>query len=327
MDALILDPLQEDAHAWLASRHALRVAPELAGDAIALRRELYNVRALVLPPEVAVTEQMLGFAPALRVIARLSMGTRNVDVEACRRVNVEVVQSLNAHAQACAEYMVAGLLMLLRRGFSSTLRERDAASLPMGREIHGSTIGLIGMSPTARVLAMLLNSFGARVIGYDPSIHASDPSWPRDGVQPVGLDQLMALSDGICVQMTYASRHRGLINARIVGHGKPGQVMVCISRPWLFDQDALAAALRSGRLAAALFDSADDELKAAGSPLHKLNNCFVTPQMSPRTREAQSRATWYLVRRIDEILRADELRTPGFKSSLSGALESSLPPS
>jgi phosphoglycerate dehydrogenase-like enzyme len=293
---------------------------------MALRRDLYNVRTLVLPTEVAVTEQLLDFAPRLKAVARLAMGMQNIDTEACRRANVEVVRSLNAHAQACAEYMVTAILGLFRRGFSVIARERDWASLPLGREIHGATIGLVGMSPTARVLAMLLKSFGARVIGYDPALHASDPAWARDGVEPVPMNQVMALSDAVCVQLTYASRYRGLISAHVLKHGKPGQVMVCISRPWLFDQDALAADLRSGRLEAAMFDSADPDLKAPGSPFHGLKNFFVTPQMSIRTREARSRATWYIVRRLDEILRLDNQQAAGFRPSLLGALEASLPP-
>lgn len=326
MDCLILEPLQDDARQWLADRHAVRFSPELAADPMALRRELYNVRTLVLPSEVAVTDQMLGFAPRLKAVARLAMGIQNVDTEACRRANVEVVRSLNAHAQACAEYMMTALLGLFRRGFSSVMRNRDVSQLPLGREIHGSTIGLVGMSPTARVLAMLLKSFGARVVGYDPALHASDPSWVRDGVEPVPMNQLMALSDAVCVQLTYASRYRGLIGAHVLKHGKPGQVMVCIARPWLFDQDALAADLRSGRLEAAMFDSPDDELKAPGSPFHGLDNFFLTPQLSTRTREARSRATWYIVRRLDEILRLDDQQLSGFRPSLPGALEASLPP-
>jgi phosphoglycerate dehydrogenase-like enzyme len=326
VDCLILEPLQEDARQWLADRHSVRLAPELAADATALRRELYNVRTVVLPTEVAVTEQLLGFAPRLRALARLSVGIQNIDADACRRANVEVVRSLNAHAQACAEYMVTAILGLFRRGFSVMVRERDVAALPLGREVHGATIGLIGMSPTARVLAMLLKSFGARVIGYDPALHASDPSWAREGVEPVPMNQVMALSDAVCVQLTYASRYRGLISAHVLKHGKPGQVMVCIARHWLFDQDALAAELRSGRIEAAIFDSADQDIKAPGSPFHGLKNFFVTPQMSVRTREARSRATWYIVRRLDEILRLDNQRASDLTPTRPNALEASLPP-
>ena len=209
MDVLIVEPLEPEVMQWLAERHAVRYAPELARDARALRQALFNVRALVIPPSVALDAQALHYAPMLRAVGRLSSGSENIDLDACGRAGVEVVRSVTASAVAEAEFMVGGLLQMLRR-----VPVLSPEGLLVGRELGGATIGLVGMVPAARSLAQLLSAFGSRVIGYDPAVHASDNVWTRWRVEPVALRELMEQSDGVCVQLTYFSRYQGLIGER-----------------------------------------------------------------------------------------------------------------
>jgi len=115
MDVLIVEPLEPEVMQWLGERHAVRYAPELARDARALRQALFNVRALVIPPSVALDAQALHYAPMLRAVGRVSAGAENIDLDACARAGVEVVRSLTASAQAEAEFMIGALLSMLRR--------------------------------------------------------------------------------------------------------------------------------------------------------------------------------------------------------------------
>ncbi len=133
---------------WLGDRHAVRYAPELARDARALRQALYDVRALVIPPSVAIDAQVLHFAPLLKAVGRLSAGAENIDLDACARSGVEVVRSSTASAVAEAEFMIGGLLAMLRR-----VPVLNGEGLLVGRELGGSTVGLVGMVPTARSVA------------------------------------------------------------------------------------------------------------------------------------------------------------------------------
>ena len=80
MDILIVEPLEPEVMQWLGERHAVRYAPELARDPRALRQSLFNVRALIIPPSVALDSQVLNFAPVLRAVGRLSSGAENIDV-------------------------------------------------------------------------------------------------------------------------------------------------------------------------------------------------------------------------------------------------------
>ena len=299
MDVLIVEPLEPEVMQWLGERHAVRYAPELARDPRALRQALFNIRALIIPPSVALDAQVLHFAPVLRAVGRLSAGAENIDMDACGRAGVEVVRSVTASAVAEAEFMVGALLAMLRR-----VPVVNAEGFLVGRELGGATIGLVGMVPAARALAQLLAAFGSRVVGYDPSVHASDNVWSRWRVEPVPLRELMELSDGVCVQLAYFTRYQGLIGERFLPFCKPNQVLVSIAHSSMFDEPALAEVLATGRMAAAWFDSMEPGALDPGRPLHDIDTLQITPRVASTTRESRIRSAWAVARRIDELLSA-----------------------
>ena len=299
MSLLIVEPLEAEVMQWLAERHAVHCVPELAGDAQALRAALHQVQGLVLPPNVPLDVSLLRHAPKLRVVARMSAGLENIDVEACRAARVEVVRSLTATASAEAEFVIGALLALLRR-----VPVQASDGMLVGRELGCATVGLIGMSPAARMLAQLLPAFGTRVVGYDPSLHQSEPLWAQWGIEPLPLRELMEQSDGVSVQLAYFLRYRGLIGERVLGFAKPSQVLVSIAHSAVFDEQALAHAMHSGRVLAAWFDSLEPGLLEPGRPLHGLEGLQVTPRLAGTTRESRVRAAWGVARRMDELLAA-----------------------
>jgi D-3-phosphoglycerate dehydrogenase len=207
LEILLLERLVPEAHAWLEARHQVVYRPELAADPAALRKQLYNVQALVLPRKIVVTREFLDFAPVLRVLARTHGGTDNTDLEACRERRVRVLHAVNAHVRANAEYLLASLLLLFRRGIGASLRGVRHAPGTVGREVHGSTIGIFGLAPTAHALAILLDALGAKLIGYDPAVHHTASIWERLKIQPVSCPEMMAQADAISVQVLYASRY------------------------------------------------------------------------------------------------------------------------
>lgn len=297
MDILIVEPLEPEVMQWLSERHAVRYAPEMAHDPRALRQALFNIRALIIPPSVALDAQVLHFAPVLRAVGRLSSGAENIDLDACSRAGVEVVRSVTAGAVAEAEFMIGALLALLRR-----VPVINAEGLLVGRELGGSTVGLIGMVPASRSLAQLLTAFGARVVGYDPAVHASDSLWGRWRVEPLPLRELMEQSDGVCVQLGYFTRYQGLIGERFLPYCRPHQVLVSIAHSSLFDETALAEVLATGRMAAAWFDSMEPGALDPGRPLHDIDTLQITPRVASTTRESRIRSAWAVARRIDELL-------------------------
>jgi D-3-phosphoglycerate dehydrogenase len=317
MEVLIVEPLDPEVMQWLGERHAVRYAPDLARDPRALRQALFNVRALVIPPSVALDAQVLHYAPVLRVVGRLSAGAENIDLDACSRAGVEVVRSMTASAVAEAEFMVGALLALFRR-----VPVVSPDGLLVGRELGGATIGLVGMTPAARSLSQLLSAFGSRVVGYDPAVHASDNVWSRWRVEPMPLRELMEQSDGVCVQLTYFTRYQGLLGERFLPFCKPNQVLVSIAHSSLFDEAALADVLGTGRMAAAWFDSLEPGAMDPGRPLSDIDSLQITPRVASTTRESRVRAAWAVARRIDELLAAESApQRTEFKPTTDVALD------
>lgn len=315
MSLLIVEPLEADVMQWLSERHAVHYAPELAAEPARLREALHQTQALILPPNVAVDVSLLRAAPRLRVLGRMSAGGENIDLDACRAARVEVIRSLTATASAEAEFAIGALLALLRR-----VPVQASDGMLVGRELGCSTIGLIGMTPAARMLAQLLPAFGTRVVGYDPSIHQSDPLWAQWGIEPLALRELMEHSEGVCVQLAYFPRYRGLIGERVLGFAKQGLVMVSIGHSALFDDVALAEALNSGRVLAAWFDSLEPGLLEPGRALHGVPSLQVTPRLASTTRESRTRAAWGVARRIDELLAAPPEPAADFRTSAPAVL-------
>ena len=297
MDLLIVEPLETEVMAWLRARYELRYAPELAAEPRALRRALYNARAIIVPPTVTLDAQTLHYAPVLRAVGRISAGAENIDLDACARARVEVVRSPTATANAEAEFMIGALLSMLRR-----VPVSGSDGMRVGRELGSATVGLIGMAPAARSMAQMLAGFGSKVVGYDPSLHASDPVFERWNVAPLGLHELLGQCDAVCVQLSYFSRYHGLFGERFLPLCKPNMVLVSIGHSALFDEAALAEALSTRRIAAAWLDSLEPGALDPGRPLFGFENLQVTPRLASTTRESRLRSAWAVVRRIDELL-------------------------
>jgi phosphoglycerate dehydrogenase-like enzyme len=302
LDILLLERLVPEALAWLEERHHVVSRLDLANDASGLRKAIYNATAVILPRKLSVTRELLDFAPMLKAVARMQAGTDNTDLEACRERKVRVIQATTANVRANAEYLLASLLLLYRRGFSATLAGNHHSEIRPGRELHGSVIGIFGLAPTAHTLAPLLAALGVKLIGYDPAVHSTAPIWGKLQIQPVSLNEMLAQADGISVQVMFASRYLGFINDKMLAHCKPGQVWVGISRSHLFDPPALARALTDGRIEAAVLDGAHTSFAGKGSPLNGLPNLILTPRLGSYTVEARIRASWYVAHRLHEAL-------------------------
>jgi D-3-phosphoglycerate dehydrogenase / 2-oxoglutarate reductase len=320
MDILIVEPIEHDIVRWLEARHTVRYEPEMARDPRAFRQALYNVRSLILPPSLSLDAQTLHSAPVLRAVGRVSSGAENIDIEACAKAGVEVVRSSTATAQSEAEFVIGAMLTLLRR-----VPVRGSDGMRVGRELGGAQVGLIGMTPAARALNRLLTSFGARVSGYDPSLHASDGVWERWNVKPLGLRELLETSDAVSVQLAYFSRYHGLLGERFLPFCKVDQVIVSISHSALFDEFALAQVMHSHRVAAAWFDSMEPGLLDEGRPLSGITSLQVTPRVASTTRESRLRSAWAVAHRLNELLSAPTLPVSEAPRAASSTAQSRAP--
>ena len=224
MDILLLDALVPEATAWLETKHTVQYRPELADDLVALRKACYKTKGIVFPRQCVVTRAFLDFLPMLKAVARLHVGTDNTDLEACKERDIKVIHASSANVRSNAEYLLSTLLLLYRRGIVASLVGRKHPTQQMGRELYGSTIGILGLAPTAHTLAGMLHGLGVRLIGYDPAVHHTAPIWERLHIQPVTLPELMSQSNAVSVQMLYAARYKGFVNSKLLAACKRHQL-------------------------------------------------------------------------------------------------------
>ena len=314
MEILLLEPLAPEAVSWLQTRHSVAFRPDLALDLVTLRKEAYKTRAIVFPRHTRVTRELLDFLPKLKVIGRLIGGMDNTDLDFCKDRGIKVIYAGSSHVRSNAEYLLSNLLNLYRRTLPSAVTGGRSGALPPARELHGSTVGLLGLSPAAHTLAGMLASLGVRLIGYDPAVHHTSPVWEQLRVQPVSLVELMSRSNGVSLQMLDVARFKGFINDKLLAACKRHQLWVGISRRSLFDEAALAAALTDGRIDACVLDGDESGFPTAESPLYGLKNLLLTPGLGCQTHEANLRSCWYVAQRIAGALEAQHTGTDSLLS-------------
>ena len=307
MDVLIVEPLEPEVLQWIDARHPVRFAPELERDPRALRQALFNVRALIAPPSVALDAQALHFAPVLRAVGRLSAGAENLDAEAFARAGVEIVRPArpapvprpNSPSARCCNCCAACRCAATTACWSGANWRVPPSGWSACRRPRGPW-------PTCSVPSVPRSRATTR------RCMLSDGLWERWKIAPLGLRELIEQSDVLCVLLNYFTRYKGLLGERFLPYCKADQVLVSLGNSNLFDEAALAEALDVGRMAAAWFDSMEPGMLDPERPLHQVRNLQVTPRLAGTTRESRIRSAWAVVRRIDEIL-SDAPPRPEFR--------------
>ena len=230
----------------------------------------------------------LAAAPRVKVVSRSGVGYDSVDVPSLRAAGIEACYAPDAPTVSTAEHAVA-LMMAITKDLPA-LQGRSSAGLggfaaPRSLELEGSTLGLVGFGRIARRVAVAGVGLGMRVIAHDPFL----PGDTADGIALVPLARLLAESDVVSLHApaTEASHH--LIGAETLATMKPGAYLVNCARGGLVDQEALMAALDSGRLAGAGLDVTEPEPLPVGHPLLGHPNVIVTPHIASSTRAGRRR--------------------------------------
>ena len=195
------------------------------------------------PGPAAVFERL----PKLVAFLRCAVDIRNVDVAAASRAGVLVTRASAGFAPAVSE-LVLGFLVDLSRGISRAAAEYHAGRVPRastGRELRGSTIGIIGYGAIGREVARMARALGMRVLVNDP--HVKD-------VEQTPLDELLARSDYVVPLAVATAQTENLMNEAAFARMKPGAFFINVSRGNLVDEAALARALDSGRIAGCALD-------------------------------------------------------------------------
>ena len=226
-----------------------------------------------------VTRRVLEAAPRLRMIAKWGTGIDSIDRNAALERGVQVCNTPDAFSEPVADTVLAYLLLFARQPVEMTedMRAGRWVHRPLVA-LHECTLGLVGFGHIGRAVARRAAAFRMPMVTYDVRPIADEAS--SLGVRVTGLDELLTQSDFVSLHADSRFDNRHLIDARRLRLMRPSAVLVNTARGALVDEDALADALREGRLAGAALDVFDQEPLSAASPLRSLSNVHLAPHNS-----------------------------------------------
>jgi D-3-phosphoglycerate dehydrogenase / 2-oxoglutarate reductase len=233
-----------------------------------------------------VTPRVLDAAPDCRLVARYGVGLDNIAVDHATGLGMLVTNVPDFCVDEVSEHALALILALVRKVADFRAQTRDgswdnAAFGPLHR-LRGQTLGLVGCGRIGRVTAAKAQAFGMRVL----ALNRSGRALPEGVEAAAGLDDLLERADVVCLHLPHTPETEGLIGAAELERMKPGAFLVNTSRGALVDEEALADALREGRIGGAGLDVLRTEPPAPDHPLLGLERAIVTPHASFYSEEA-----------------------------------------
>ncbi len=301
---VITEFMDDDVVRELAATHDVLYEPDLVDRPADLARAARDCRALIVRNRTRVDAALLDGCTKLRVIGRVGVGLERIELEACKARGVVVCPARGANAIAVAEYVIAGLFVLLRGVFHATERVVGGAwprERMIGRELGGRRLGLVGFGDIARHVARRAGALGVRLVAHDPYVHEEHPAWCELGVERVDLDRLLADCDAVTLHVPLTDETRHLIDARALARMKPDAVLVNTTRGGVVDEAALIEALRAGRLAGAMVDVFAEEPMSAetGAKFADVPNLILTPHIAGITDTSHR---WLSVLTVNNVL-------------------------
>lgn len=246
---------------------------------------------IVLTNKTVIGAAEIAALPALKYIGVLATGYNVVDIAAARTRGIIVTNIPAYSTDSVAQMVFAHILAITNRVEHYTAENRAGAWSSCADfcywdepicELAGKTIGVVGFGNIGRAVARIALAFGMKVRAYTSKDQATLP----DGVVKTPMDELFAVSDIVSLHCPLTDSTRHLVNGTRLAAMKPSAILINTGRGPLVDDDALAAALRTGRIRAAGIDVMTCEPPAADNPLLSAPNCYITPHQAWATTEA-----------------------------------------
>ena len=221
--------------------------------------------------------------PQLKVVSTMSVGYDHVDLSALRARGVALGNTPGVLTETTADLALALLLAAARRLPEAWSAAKDGTWGPWqpewmtGRDVHGSTVGIVGLGRIGAAVARRLLGFGCRIVysGPRPRPELAEPL----GATYLSFEQLLAESDFVSIHCPLNDATRHLFGAAAFAAMKPTAILVNTSRGPVVDQEALYAALKQGQIAAAGLDVTTPEPLPVDNPLFSLPSCVVLPHI------------------------------------------------
>ncbi len=245
--------------------------------------------ALITRSGTAVTAELLEHAPKLRIVGRAGVGVDNVDVDACSRRGIVVVNAPYGNVVSAAEHTMGMLLALVRRipEAHQRLKTLEWSRAVYGSELFRKTIGIVGLGKVGSRVAARLRGFEAEVLVYDPYITETRP---RDfGARLTDFETLLRTADVVTFHVPLTTETEAMAGARELALTKRGVRIVNCARGGIVHEGDLLAALESGHVAGAAIDVWSEEPPESETVRRLIQHprVVVTPHLGANSSEAQ----------------------------------------
>ena len=249
-----------------------------------------------------VTEKIIAAAKNLKVVGRAGIGVDNIDTKVATARGIIVMNTPFGNSITTAEHAISLMLALARQipqADKSTQAGKWEKSKFMGVELFGKTLGVIGCGNIGSIVADRGIGLKMRVIAFDPFL--SPERAVEIGVEKVELEELFTRADFITLHTPLTDRTRNIIDAKALARMKPSVRIINCARGGLVDEEALAEALKAGKVAGAAFDVFVTE-PAKESVLFGLDNVICTPHLGAATSEAQENVALQVAEQMSDYL-------------------------
>lgn len=306
---VIATDLTDESLIWLKNAPDVTIK-QVSPTVGALREALREANALIVRDDVQVDADMLEDAPHLKVVGRPTAGLSGIDIEAATARGVIVMNTPGVSAVAAAEHTMVLMLALSRRlidahnsmkaGFWLLDRKRQA-----GRQLHGKTLGIIGLGRVGQVVSQMALGFGMKVIASDPYVREDQLADKR--VILMGLRDLLARSDFITLHVPPTKETLRMMDTERIKQMKAGAYLINTAFGKVWDETAVADGVKSGHLAGVAVDVYPDE-PPYNSPLINLDGVIHTPHIAENTIEATQDLSTQIVQQVVDALRETDYR-------------------
>ncbi|MCD0458503.1 phosphoglycerate dehydrogenase [Roseiconus lacunae] len=285
-----------------------------------LPREKYEISSDTSSPDAVMLRSFkmhdMEIPETVKAIGRAGAGVNNIPVDKMTKRGVPVFNAPGANANAVKELVLAGLLIATRNiypamKFAETLEGNDAEVSTavesgkknyVGSELHSKTLGVIGLGAIGIRVANAASALGMKVVGYDPLISVEN-AWKlsRNIQQAMSLDHLFSQCDAISVHVPLLDATKGLVSKERIAMMNDGAIVVNLARGGICDDDAVLAALESGKLSSYVIDFPT-------SKLLRHPNVIAFPHLGASTGEAEENCAVMVADQVRDFLEDGSIR-------------------
>lgn len=243
--------------------------------------------AMIVRSATKVTARVVESAKKLKVVGRAGVGVDNIDLDACTRKGVLVVNAPDGNTIAATEHTIAMMLALARNIPQAVKKLKEGIwdkKAFLGVELRGKILGIIGLGRIGSAVARRAQAMEMEVIAYDPYI--TEEKAACLGVSLMPLEDVLKRADFITFHMPKTKETYHLIDERAFSLMKDGVRIINCARGGILDEEALYRAVESGKVAGVALDVFEKEPNT-DSPLLKFDNVIATPHLGASTAEAQ----------------------------------------